>query len=1123
MNRRSAVGVSLTGSVVAVVREDGLIRSFGLLRAVLHRARADLGVVAAAWILLVCATTLLAATTLYADTVAVGGIREAVANAEPATRTVDVTLPARPGDVEARDAVVRPIVASALGAVNGPVLRVARTDPFAATSEDPATATDLVAIGSYEGIADHATLAAGRWAEGGRSPIEATLSEAAASAIGVEVGDEVSLVDIHQTSIRTELAVVGLWRPNDADDGYWRASTLELSGSEPGAGFTTRGPFVVADADVLGRSITRDVAVEWRGLVPIPALTPEPADRLRADVGALRPRLAPALPPLSQLSIATGLPDLLEATGRSVDVSRGSIALLTLQFAALAAYAVLLVAGMLVERRRGEAALLRSRGASTGHLVVMTLLEALLLAIPAVVVAPVLAIGVVRAVGALGPAGSAEILSDARLGILPLLAAVLAGLGCVAALSLPTIATGLDTSGIRSAIGRPIDRTLAQRAGLDLALVVLAAIALWQLRLYGAPITRNARGTLGADPLLVAAPAIGLVAGGVLAVRILPRLAEVAERVLGRARGLLSPLGSRQLARRPLRYTRSALLLMLAVALGTFAAAYAATWDRSQIDQAAYQSGADMRIVANDYPQLPAWASGSVVRALPGATAVVPVTRGSFDVGRTIRSGSLLAVDAATVGSVGTIDPRPGADPRPSLAALADARPALGVAIPGSPQRLAVRLDAALSFEESATEKSAMWNGLDLAVVVADASGRLSRITVGSANFSGTGQRIVVPLTVSGDAEAGVSPPLRLVAVEVGVDAPTFVGTRGSVSLRGIEVSDAATGEAWTAVPFDARAAGWGWLEIAEGRAAPYHPPASSATTISIGTGQGGPLVVSNDVPGPVYRLWDGSSAGQPVPAIASDSLLEQAGARVSDTITADTGISTIPLRIVAATELFAPLDPAVPFVVVDGPTFDADRFSEVGDPAGVDEWWLAVAPGSADALRAALADSPLHPKDVIDRDDVARSLASDPIPLGAIGALALGALAALAFATIGFLVNATVSTAERSGELALLRALGLSGRQLVGWLSVESAILLAVGLVGGAGLGLLLAWLVLPFASLTAAGVPPIPSPVIVVPVETLVPAYGLAIVLLVVAIVLVARQMPSVHVGGVLRARDE
>ena len=58
------------------------------------------------------------------------------------------------------------------------------------------------------------------------------------------------------------------------------------------------------------------------------------------------------------------------------------------------------------------------------------------------------------------------------------------------------------------------------------------------------------RGTLGLDPLLVAAPAIGLLAGGVLALRLMPLMAALIERVVARGRHLVGAMGARQLARR---------------------------------------------------------------------------------------------------------------------------------------------------------------------------------------------------------------------------------------------------------------------------------------------------------------------------------------------------------------------------------------------------------------------------------------------------------------------------------------------------------------------------------------------------------------------------------------------
>jgi ABC-type antimicrobial peptide transport system permease subunit len=173
--------------------------------------------------------------------------------------------------------------------------------------------------------------------------------------------------------------------------------------------------------------------------------------------------------------------------------------------------------------------------------------------------------------------------------------------------------------------------------------------------------------------------------------------------------------------------------------------------------------------------------------------------------------------------------------------------------------------------------------------------------------------------------------------------------------------------------------------------------------------------------------------------------------------------------------------------------------------------------------VAATLAAPPFESESVVDRAALLRSLSGDPVSLGIIGALGLGAVAAMVFAGIGFLVSATVSVSERVGEFALLRALGLSGRQLAVWLSLESAFLLFIGLLAGSALGVLLAWLVLPFATLTQTGAPPVPQPTVVVPWQAVVPAWILAVVLLVVTIVIVRRQLPAVRISGVLRARDE
>jgi len=168
------------------------------------------------------------------------------------------------------------------------------------------------------------------------------------------------------------------------------------------------------------------------------------------------------------------------------------------------------------------------------------------------------------------------------------------------------------------------------------------------------------------------------------------------------------------------------------------------------------------------------------------------------------------------------------------------------------------------------------------------------------------------------------------------------------------------------------------------------------------------------------------------------------------------------------------------------------------------------------------LRGEPLTAEQVIGRDELAAELSSDPIGLGVIGALGLGTAAALVFAAIGFLVSAASSATERFGEFALLRALGLSGRELSTWLTLENAFLLAVGLLAGSGLGLVLAWVVLPVSTLSDTGAPTVPPAEVVIPWVDYAPIWLLGAALLVVSVAVVGRTIRAVRITSVLRARD-
>jgi hypothetical protein len=1105
----------------------------GLAGAVVQRSLADGPVVLAAWLLLVFATTLLATGVVYGDAVASGGLRRALLAAPPQGRAIDVTLAADPDAIDGLDRSIRPEIQRAMATAGGDVVRVVRSGSFADRATPAGAVQDLTLFESFEGIEDRATLASGAWPQAGGDPVEATLSDVAAREMGLAVGDRIELVSRDDRSLTQAVVISGIWVV-DPGDAAFLGDPLVTTGSTTAGTYTTRGPLVVRESDLLtlgGRPAR--VEVSWRGLLSIPNLRVDGVDALRNGTADLAAHLRVTVRADANPRVTSGLPALLDDVGRSVLVSRSGIMLLTIQFAVLAGYAVVLVAGMLVERRRAEIALMRSRGGSSVHLVAMAGIEAAILAVPAAVLAPLLALGVVGVLDLVGPTAGLDLADSATIGQNAIVVSVLAGLVSIAVLTVPTLAVSASPAGARAATGRQARTTLPQRLGLDLALVAVAAVALWQLRLYGAPLTRNVRGTLGLDPLLVAAPAIGLVAGAILALRVVPRAAELGERLLIRGRGLVGSLGGRQLARRPLRYSRAALLLMLASALGTLAAAHAATWSRSQSDQAAYQAVADVRAIADDYSLLPTWAAGPRYRAIPGVTSATPIAVAPLDVGRTVRDGTLVGLDPRATGA-GATGSGSGSDSRADSGADSGAGGVLAplagtdllatpVAVAATARRLAITIDAAFQADPAVGGGTIRRDagGLSVSAVVRDGDGRLFRTSTATGAVDRAGQRLIVNVLGDATSDLGPSSPLAIVAIELAIDAVDPISIFGSAELVGVETSDAVAGDAdWQSLAVSSTLPGWAWSNIENGTEAPFTASPDAPNRISVGSAR--PIQGGFGGPASLFRLYAAPPPDAAVPVIASRSFLDATGAAVGDEIGVSSRGLPIRVRIAGWTDGFAPYDPAEPLLIADLGALDSIRYLATGRTAQADEWLLTVEPGNEAAVLAALREPGAGTSQVIGRLELTRLLSTDPVPLGLIGVLGLGSVAALLFAGIGFLVSSTISTSERIGEFALLRALGLSNGQLALWLSIESVFLLVVGLGVGSALGLVLAWLVLPFATLTQTGLAPLPAPVVLVPWEAIVPAYLGAVVLFVLSLWIVRRQLPDIEISGVLRARS-
>lgn len=467
-----------------------------------------------------------------------------------------------------------------------------------------------------------------------------------------------------------------------------------------------------------------------------------------------------------------------------------------------------------------------------------------------------------------------------------------------------------------------------------------------------------------------------------------------------------------------------------------------------------------------------------------------------------------------------------------SLAGLMDAlvegRPPLELLpLPLQALRLSLTLDVELrALDESGrpTPLSPGWTGVETALVVRDGSGLLHRFA-GQRRLGVGRSEVVVPLSIVAPDGSPATPaaPLELVAVELGMTPPADTALAGSLRVGALRASEAAHGEAWVDVAFDPGQLGWEAVQV-DVNGLPSAVPATGQLPGGVdvqpdrsleGSGRIKYSLRPTDLPG---------TSRAPIPALVNELFMAATGTLPEDQIEIGEQFSTT-RRIVVAGEVrgFPTIAPDQPLAILDLSSLALADYARRGRLAVPAEWWLAAPGADPDALRATLAGQPFGATEVSSRHSLLRERLADPIALGVIGALALGSAAAWLFAALGFLVSAAVATRERLSEFALLRALGLSRRQLAMSLSLENGFLLLISLGAGVMLGALLSWVVLPSVTLTSQGTPPVPQVRIALPWDVLGLLALLGGGLLTITLLVLRRLSGRVGIGALLRLGDE
>jgi len=758
----------------------------------------------------------------------------------------------------------------------------------------------------------------------------------------------------------------------------------------------------------------------------------------------------------------------LETFRNAQTFSQIPLLLILLQVVGIVLFYVVLVMNMLLERQAEEIGVYVGRGASTTQVVGLSVVEGLVIAVPAVAIAPFLAQIAVRSLGFTGtfdPITGGSALPATLTPAAFLLAGAGAGLSLLAMLLPSFAAARRGIVDVKRDQARPAARGLVQRYYLDLAVVALAGLMLWQLDQRGSVFDPDSVGGWSADPLLLLSPLVFTLAVAAMLLRFYPPLLRLGVRLLMLVQGTAVALGLRRAGRAPSAYARLMLLVVMAVSVGTFAASYGPTVDRSFTERTQYEGGVPFRGPVFD-------ASGGwrvddleTVRSIDGVSDAALVHRG------TIKAASgtnlpLLAIDVPFARELLWFreDFAEDADLDFLLAQLESAVPAGGgLEIPADTTELhvAVRTEGELEGQPR----------VSIQMTFVDATGRYLH------SFSSTAAGVGWVASVS-KVPSTLVPPVRLVSMELTDQTTARLRVEGALVFDDIEAVSA-DGTRTMIEDFEN-----------EFRWTIYGPPGDDElferVDDRVRSGRNAARWTWNTTVSANRRVLALNDPVVPIASLMNAPAMGAFGTSVGGTPFAALDGVLAPVSVRARVELFPTMTPDQGFVIVN--------YEHLRSLAGTialpelrvrDELWLDFDPGVSiedqEAIVASLRNREA-PVELVGRSGLLLSrqleeIGADPtIQASGSGILSVAFVSVLALSSLGFVVTLVLSARRRTVEFAVLRTVGTSSWQILRAMLLEWGTVLVIGTTIGILLGRQVASIMLSFLEVTEDGVPVLP-----------------------------------------------
>jgi ABC-type antimicrobial peptide transport system permease subunit len=505
--------------------------------------------------------------------------------------------------------------------------------------------------------------------------VQVMITREMADAEGLAVGQTVVLAADLDANVAA--TVSGIVEPINENDPFWNGFTFRAVQSTSEfvptvyPVFTTTDSFYSALSGAQGIDGDLDMIQTWIYRTNPNQITADNMADVANEVITFRSQLSGALGDRFGVTTYGGLDQIIGNVQQQLSLIALPLYVIAAQIVGLALLFVAAMATLLIEQQGQEIATLKSRGTSGLQLLGIFTTQSTLLGLLAALAGPFLAValalllirwflpGATAAGASAGGATSAITSTYLAHTAQPGLVLVPALIGAVLGVAVVTVAAlqtaRLDVLAFRRELARPSRAPFWRRAYLDVGLALLCAVGYLELDQFGGTQTRLALGTHANSPLLLLTPALLLLAGGLLLLRLIPLVAWLGARLANRGRGLTTLLAFTQIERTPGRYARMTLLLVLAVGLGLFALTFDATLAQNVQDRTSYAVGADVRLIIDkSIGKEQADSYLAHLKTLPGVADATPLyrTNGRTPVDLGNRPVDILGLDATSFSGI---------------------------------------------------------------------------------------------------------------------------------------------------------------------------------------------------------------------------------------------------------------------------------------------------------------------------------------------------------------------------------------------------------------------------------------------------------------------------------------